>query len=329
MSHTTTNVINDFLRPHLLARRERLESTKSRVTLPPGEVVRLLHEIDRALGQMDEETYGICDVCHTPIEEDRLLSNPLAQTCLEHMSEPQRQALQQDLDLAVRIQSGLLPRREVAFAGWEAGYRYEPLGAVSGDFCDLGSLDGRLFFLLGDVSGKGVSASLLMSNLTAIFRSLLTVEIQVTGLMERANKIFCEATRAPYYATLVCGFGAGDGQVELVNAGHCPPLVLHNGDAHQVDPTGLPAGLFADATYSSRRLHLEAGDALVLYTDGLSEACNAAGEEYGAERIAAAWRSSGGSPAEQIQICVDSLERFRGDAARNDDLTVAVIKRTS
>jgi len=222
-----------------------------------------------------------------------------------------------------------LPKGELRIRGWEARYHYEPHGAVSGDFCDLSSVDGRLFFLLGDVSGKGVSASLLMSHLNAIFRSLLTISMPVTELAQRANKIFCEATRPPYYATLVCGFAKEGGEIELVNAGHCPPLVLHNGDASRVDPTGLPVGLFSEASYELKRLHLQPGHTLVLFTDGLSETCNAAGDEFGLERLAAALQSRSGSAGRRIQACLEDLEAFRGDTAKADDLTIAVLQRES
>jgi sigma-B regulation protein RsbU (phosphoserine phosphatase) len=316
------------LRSQLLDRRRRLEEAGA--TVPDTEVVRLLQEVDRALERMEVGSYGICEVCRTPIEEDRLLANPLACTCFEHMSAAQLRALERDLDLAVHVQTGLLPQRYLSFGEWESCYHYEPLGAVSGDFCDLSAVDGRLFFLIGDIAGKGVSASLLMSHLYAIFRSLLTVGMPVQELAGRANRVFCESTRPPHYATLVCGFAGQDGEVELVNAGHCPPILIHQGSVSQIHPTGLPVGLFSDGQYPPQRLRLDQGDSLLLYTDGVSETLNAAGEEYGAERLGDILSHNGARSVREITVtCLDDLKRFRAGAPKSDDLTIAAIRRSS
>lgn len=328
MAQAAANVAYSFLRSQLVERRDRLEASKS--ALPAQEVLRLLHEVDRALDRMRSETYGICEVCETPIEDDRLLANPLACTCLDHMSEPERRELERDLELAVRVQTGLLPQCEVRVGDWESCYHYEPLGAVSGDFCDLAAIGGRLFFLVGDVMGKGVSASLLMSHLHAIFRSLVRTGLSVTELTERANRLFCEATRPPHYATLVCGFASGNGEVELVNAGHCPPVVARTSAADLLPSTGLPIGLFPDAAYTSSRITLSCGDALVLYTDGVSEAHDGAGEEYGPERIAGNLRLTPQDVAGSIVAgCMESLTKFRNGTAKADDMTLAVVRRHS
>ena len=326
MGEAATQTPNLFLRSQLLDRRHRLEST--RTALPETEVVRLLAEVDKALEQMNEGRYGICQVCHEPIEEERLLCNPLAGTCLDHMTRQERQTLERDLDLAMRVQTGLLPERRVRLGEWEGAYHYEPLGAVSGDFCDLSPAQDGLFLLVGDIAGKGVSASLLMSNLHAIFRSLVSVGMPLAELLERANRLFCEATRPPYYATLVGGFAYEDGKVELINAGHCPPLLLQDGAATEIQATGLPVGLFCEAKYAPRRLKLQRGDALVLYSDGLSESRNVNQEEYGVTRIAGALQSCRDKSATGlINSCLDDLLSFRLGAAKVDDLTLAVIRR--
>src|SRR5205823_9198791 len=127
--------------------------------------------------------------------------------------------LEKDLDRAWVIQGELLPKLNLRFNGWEVSYHYEPAGPVSGDYCDLVSTDsGDLYFLIGDVAGKGVAASLLMSRLQAIFRSLITTQLPVNELVERANHFFADTTMRPYYATLVCGKASADGQVEICNA---------------------------------------------------------------------------------------------------------------
>src|ERR1017187_6903994 len=134
----------------------------------------------------------------------RLECNPLVRFCLDHLSQAEMLAHQQDLDLATQIQSKLLPLRDIALESWDARYRYLPVGAVGGDYCDLIVLgDGKsIFFAVGDVAGKGVAASLLMTHLSAIFRSLLSLDLPLAEQIGRANRLFCEGTAPSHYATL-------------------------------------------------------------------------------------------------------------------------------
>ncbi len=327
MSEMAASVSDPLLRAQLLDRREQLAAAAS--TSPIPEVQRLLKQVDEALTRMDHGTYGLCQTCHEGIEPERLAANPLTCFCLEHLDAAQRRAFEADVESAVRIQAGLLPSRNFSLGEWEACYEYEPLGPVSGDFCDLQAAeDGRMFFLVGDIAGKGVSASLLMSHLHAILRSLLSMGMPLSELLQRANRLFCEVARPPYYATLVCGFAGGSGEVEICNAGHCPPVVLHAGENAFVPATGVPLGLFCDAQYHVARLQLEHGDLMVLYTDGISEARDRAGQEYGAERIAEFVRRLRGLTAAEIATaCHGDIRRFLGGAARADDLTIMAVRR--
>ena len=158
MPDTTVSYLHDQLE----ARRRRLESTLKAVGSQDS-IAELLSEVDAALARMEAGTYGLCEVCHETVEKDRLLADPLVRLCLDHLSADQRRALEQDLELAGQLQRGLLPETNLRFGGWTVSYHYRPLGLVSGDYCDLvvrenGSTN--LFFALGDVSGKGVAASL-------------------------------------------------------------------------------------------------------------------------------------------------------------------------
>ena len=177
------------------------------------------------------------------------------------------------LSLATQIQSKLLPPRDIALESWDTQYRYEPVGAVGGDYCELiVPGDGKsLFFAVGDVAGKGVAASLLMTHLSAIFRSLLSLDLPLADVVSRANRLFCESTAPAHYATLVCGRATANG-VELCNAGHCTPLLLQRDATQRLDSTGLPLGLFCGGQYTVRHISLGAGESLVLYSDGITEA---------------------------------------------------------
>src|SRR5678816_3768078 len=271
--------IEPLIREQLIDRRHKLEIASNGFT-PDAELTRLLREVDAALQRMEDGTYGLCDFCHDPVETERLIANPLTRLCIDHLSPHEARALEDDLALAARIQTGLLPPPSQKIDGWEIAYHYQPAGIVSGDYCDVIS-DGQqnVLFALGDVSGKGVAASMLMAHLQAMFRTLISVAIPIEQMIERASRVFCESTLPTHYATLVCGKTSGAGEVEICNAGHLPPLLFHNGGVHQIDATGLPVGMFSNENFTATRLKLEKGDTLLLYTDGLSEALNAQGSE--------------------------------------------------
>lgn len=325
--------VDEGLRAELVTRRERLE--RAVLHVPRAHEFRaLLNEVDAALAHMGAGTYGLCETCGDPIERDRLVADPLIRRCLDHLTVDERRGLEQDLELAERIQLTLLPPREIAACGWDIAYHFEPFGHVGGDYCDVvlpDPLGDRLFFLLGDVSGKGVAASLLMSNLHATFRSLINVGLNVDDLLARANRLFCQSTMDAHYATLVCGRATASGEVSLANAGHWPIAVIRRGSPDFVSSSGLALGMFCSSEYTAQHLPLEAGDFMVLYTDGLTEARNRADEEYGSERLAVGLddlaRRPGLTARAITAACVDDLRAFRGDAPKADDLTIMVLRR--
>jgi len=292
-------------------------------------VQRLLLEVDAALARMDAGTFGICETCHDAIEDDRLLVDPLCRNCLDHLSPAEQQALERDLDLAFQIQSGLLPKPDVAIQGWTLAYHYEPRGPVSGDYCDLILQEkGAALFFIGDVMGKGVAASMLMAQLYAIFRSIVGPEHTPHELFTRANPVFCEGTYSSHYATVVCGRIGSGGEVQICNAGHPLPLHVGRGGIASIESTGMPLGLFSEGNYHSLTINLEKGDSLLLYTDGLTEASNRAGEQFGASRLHEFLaRQRACKPKELIGTLLQDLNKFRSNTPSHDDLTVMIIQR--
>jgi len=321
-----------YFRSELETRRQRLEAAASSYGRM-GEVERLIREVDAALARMDNGTYGLCEECHEPVEMNRLLADPLVCMCLDHLNPEERRTLERDLELAVRVQSSLLPTCNVNTHGWETCYHYEAAGPVGGDYCDIvrtGNGDGGLFFLVGDVSGKGVAASLLMSHLHAIFRTLLAAPLAVEELMDRANRVFAQSTMSSSYATLACGRGLGSGDLEIANAGHAPPILIRNGEIWTIKPTGLPLGLFGHGHYAAERYRLNPGDSLLLFTDGFTEARNTAGEEYGLEGLMEAARRNARLRVEAMaKACLDDFNAFLNGAPRHDDLTLLVVRRAA
>jgi len=316
------------VRTQLVSRRQKLEAA---VTVSPNRpyLSSLLQQVDAALSRMDDGTYGLCDECHEPIEADRLAADPLTRLCIDHLTVPQQRALEQDLELAARIQAALLPKAGVVYSGWRTAYHYQPAGPVSGDYCDLITAeDGSLFFMLGDVSGKGVAASMLMAHLHAMMRSLTSTGLPLVQMVERASRILCESTLADQYATLVCGRAYKDGNVELCNAGHLAPLLGQDGVIRSIDSSGLPLGLFCGEEFSVDTLRVKKGDRLVLFTDGLSEGLNSHGEEFGTHRLSELIRAQHALSAQElVNSCVSKASEFRSGVPAHDDLTVMVIER--
>ncbi len=327
-----TMAISDHVRRELVARRVRLEQAVGRAPAA-REYQALLAEVDAALARLDAGTYGLCDACGEPIEPERLLADPLLRRCLDHLSAEARRGLEQDLELAARIQAALLPPRELELPGWDVAYHFEPFGHVGGDYCDLipSERDGTFVFLLGDVSGKGVAASILMSNLHATFRSLAAGPSPIEDMMARANRLFCQSTLTDHYATLVCGRLAPSGDGWLANAGHWPPLLVRRGRVERLDSDGLALGMFCHTAYRPRPVHLGPGDLLVLYSDGLTEACDRDGREYGTDRLAAHLAGLAAQldlkARDVVHRLVEDVAAFCAGAAPSDDVTLMVVRR--
>ncbi|HKO99700.1 MAG TPA: SpoIIE family protein phosphatase [Pyrinomonadaceae bacterium] len=322
--------IEPLLREQLLDRRQKLEDVAHGFHRPP-ELAQLLQEVDAALDRMDRGVYGLCEVCHDPVEPERLLADPLQRFCLGDLTMSQQRALEQDLALAAQIQTGLLPVPHQRIDGWEVAYHYQPAGPVSGDYCDLiNSEDKTVHFVLGDVSGKGVAASMLMAHLQAMFRTLVSINLPLDQMVERASRVFCESTLPTQYATLVCGRANGTGDIEVCNAGHLPPLLVKDGKVSSIEATGLPVGIFCSESFAVSTVHLDEGDTLFLYTDGLSECVDSEGNEFGTERISSLLSANCKlSPTSMIELCRKELNNFGAGQSLRDDLTIMSIRRTN
>jgi len=325
--------MSDVMEPYI---REQLEKRKQELTEAMAAECaescgELLGEVNAAIVRMDEGTFGICEVCHDTIERERLIADPLVKLCLDHLSGEEARALERDLELASRVQRGLLPQPDVHHLDWHVHYQYQPAGMVSGDYCDVivpQNGEGQLIFLLGDVAGKGVAASLLMTHLHAMFRSLSGLGLDLAKLIETANRVFCESTFAGQYATLICGQAGEDGVVELTSAGHYPALHISGGGAAEVGAAGVPLGMFSKSTYSVSRVRLAPGDSLLLYTDGISEAAGPDGKEFGVAQITRlAAERHGWAPRKLVGSFLDDVRAYVTSGRQADDQTLMAIRR--
>ena len=314
-----------FLQGQLKERKQRLEAVIQR-TPDEATLQALLREVDSALDRVCAGTYGLCDACHEAIERDRLLADPLIRYCLDHLTTHERAALQRDLDLASELQRGLLPPKDLKVGAWETNYHYAPLGAVSGDYCDLYPAKEQLYFMLGDVSGKGVAASMRMTQLHALFRSLIGMSLPLAEIVEHINGFLCESGLSGQYATLVCGRAQAGGEVELFNAGHLPVIAVVQGKASLLESTGFPVGMFRDASFVPVRVQLGGDDLLFLFTDGVSEAESGNGE-YGVERIVnLLCEKTPCCAGEAVSACLEDLRAFVGSQPGMDDVTLLALR---
>ena len=329
-------VTDPYIRRQLEVRRAQIQTAMSEA--PAGRtdatpLADLLYEVDSAIQRMDAGTYGICDFCHEDIGEARLIADPLATLCLEHLSGEEQRALERDLELAARIQRGLLPQENLRVGEWHIHFRYRPAGIVSGDYCDVipaPNDGGGALVLVGDVAGKGVAAAMLMSHLHAMFRSLSGTGVDPGRLMEMANRLFCESTFAGQYATIVCARVDQGGQVEIANAGHLPALLVSETSVQKIGSTGLPLGMFSASRYSVQLAQVEPGESLLLFTDGISEATSASGGEYGVDGLSsAAGRRRHLLPREMAATCIEDVVSFGAGTQQADDQTLMVMQRAA
>jgi sigma-B regulation protein RsbU (phosphoserine phosphatase) len=292
----------------------------------------LMRRVDAAIGAIEVGSWGICAVCHDPMNPERLADDPLVTVCLECLTEFDRRALERDLQAAGKVQRTLLPPAHLVQAGWEVAYHWEPRGVVSGDHVDLippATAGEPLHLLLGDVSGKGVAASLLQAHLHALFRALVPAGQSLPDLFRRANELFAEATSSVSYATLAALRLGCEGRFSIANAGHPRPLLADGRGVRPIEGGGLPLGLFCDSVYTERDLELRPGQTLLLYTDGWTEGTKG-NHEFGIGRAAAALRRSANLPlTELLASCRKDLEQFLDGSPRSDDLTLVGVRRSA
>ncbi len=318
---------NSYFRTELELRRERLLSV-SQANATDGALGQLLASVDAALSRLENGTFGICEKCHDTIEADRLLCDPLIRFCLDHLSADEQRALEKDLVLAAGIQKALLPRQDWCVDGWQARYHYQPANIVSGDYCDLIETEDGFLFLLGDVSGKGVAASMLMSHLHATFRTLAGQNLPLQKMVEHANRLFAESTVAGQYATMVVGEAKPSGEITYVSAGHLPLFHISAAGVCAREATGVPLGMFCTTNFPVCQISLAPGDKLLLYTDGLTEIYNASGDEFGIARVhSLAKRHGATEPQAILSACLGEIQEFSKAAKQTDDLTLMVLHR--
>lgn len=242
----------------------------------------------------------------------------------------QRERTNREMEIAREVQERLFPQEMPELPGATVAGFCRPALGVGGDYYDVIDLDdGRMGLAVGDVSGKGISAALLMASLRASLRGItLDGPRDFAKLMHKVNRLVYEASASNRYATFFfAAFDPGSRMLECVNAGHNPPVVLRGKEAIRLEAGGPVVGLLPSAPYTEQKVQLQPGDVLVLYTDGISEAMNRSDEEWGEERMLVAAQSARGKSANTIlETIFVEADRFTAGAPQHDDMTLLVLK---
>jgi sigma-B regulation protein RsbU (phosphoserine phosphatase) len=252
------------------------------------------------------------------IENARLFASARAKQRLDH-----------ELEIASKIQQRLLPKTFPNTAHCAAMGATLACLSVGGDCFDVIELSGGRFgFLVGDVSGKGISAALLATMLQGVFFTTAALDIPLAEIVSRVNQYLCERSGDERYATLFYGVLDPSGELEYINAGHVPPIIRRK--SGQLDALGsgnFPVGMFAEADYSCGRATLGAGDLVVIYSDGISEAYNVQGDMLGEGGLCQIVESFQGDTVDQLAGVIQAgVRNFTEGAPQSDDITLLVVQ---
>jgi phosphoserine phosphatase RsbU/P len=243
----------------------------------------------------------------------------------------ERERMERELELATEIQQRFQPSAPPVIEGYQFQGISFSCYEIGGDYYDfIARDDNRMVVALGDVSGKGTAAALLMSSLHAAIHAQISAKSSLDQTVSSVNKYLVENTPANRFVTLFIGeLDIQSGKMRYINAGHNPPLLgKADGSMLQLDSGGLPLGLMGFAQYDAGEIQLGSGDALVIYSDGVNEAVNPLDEEYGLDRLKQVVQTNLRASASGLRDKVESsLSAFTQTAPANDDITLVIVKR--
>lgn len=243
----------------------------------------------------------------------------------------EKRIMDEELKTASSIQRRLLPAAPSGIDGYSFVGRNQPCRSVSGDYYDFAVRpDGRVYFVIGDVSGKGITAGLMMAGLQVAFRIFSKTDPDPATLVTQLNGALREILPRSKFVTLFLGrLDTQTGLIEYANAGHTPPLWIRNTGVEEVLAGDLLLGVVSGAEYLNRRLQLAPGDSLILFTDGVSEAQNVTGMELGAAKLAEALDQLHGAGATEVanRMAEAVLLHVGEPDALDDDVTILVVSR--
>jgi sigma-B regulation protein RsbU (phosphoserine phosphatase) len=236
-----------------------------------------------------------------------------------------------ELQQAREIQQNLLPKQIPQVAGFEIAGTWEPAKVVGGDYYDVIRLsENKLAICIADVAGKGISAALLMAHVQAAVRAFATESASPSEVCRRLNSVLCTNTATDKFVTLFYGVLDARQQVlRYTNAGHLPPIVTcADGTVVRLENSGALLGVFPEWTYHDSMVQVGAGDTLLLFTDGITEARSDQGEEFGEDRLVSTMLQQRESSAKDLQAHVLQQVKQFCNSRLSDDATLVVISAT-
>jgi phosphoserine phosphatase RsbU/P len=243
----------------------------------------------------------------------------------------ERDRMEHELKLATEIQQTFQPSSPPTMEGYEFQGISFSCYEIGGDYYDfIHRSDNKLLIALGDVSGKGTAAALLMSSLHAAIHAQVAAKSSLIEIVKSVNQYLAINTPSNRFVTLfIAELDGNTGKFEFINAGHNPPLIGHfDGTIEQLSSGGFPLGIIPNADYEIGETYLNEGEALIIYSDGVSEANNTKGDEFGIDRLGEVIKKNLTRSASGLRDKVESaLSEFTQTAPANDDITLVIVKR--
>jgi sigma-B regulation protein RsbU (phosphoserine phosphatase) len=290
-----------------------------------------LHVIDKSLEKIGAGTFGICEICHEHVDDELLQMDYTATVCLGHFTEEELRQLENELELSQVVQRALLPQQVPSIAGLNIAAFSRPAQIVCGDYVDFVNFkDGGHGFVMADVSGHGVSAGMLMTSLQTAFQTIVPDTTSPLEVLERINRLYIHNIKFTTFVTIFFGkYDPATRVLTYANAGHNSVYLYRAGakDEEWLHPTGPAIGLMEGFNTRAADVRLDPGDILLLYTDGVTEAANAAGFELGEDGLSEIVRANAdATPEGLIQKVLRGLKDFTGGSPLVDDTTLVVCK---
>jgi len=292
---------------------------------------------DRSIGVLMMDTRQPRLLNEDEVRFLRLMANQAAiaiEKARLHREEIERQRLEKELEVSRQIQLGLLPKDCPVVPGWEFAVVYQAARQVGGDFYDFLELPdepGRLGLVIADVADKGVPAALMMALSRTMVRTAAADGRRPSAALGLANELILKHSRTDLFVSAVYAtLDIHTGMLTYANAGHSRPLWLKSssGEIQELAARGIILGVFEDVELEEREIDVAPGDILVFHTDGVTEAMDSDGQQFGQERLRAAVAATPDAGAQQIlSAVVDAVNAFADNAPQSDDLTLLVVKR--
>jgi sigma-B regulation protein RsbU (phosphoserine phosphatase) len=250
-----------------------------------------------------------------------------------HRQALEKERLEREMELAAEIQRQILPDGAPVLPGWELVGWNRPARQVGGDYYDLLARGQRLTFTIADVTGKGIAAALLVSTLHSALHLLLDRVEVGPELFQRLNRhILDSSSRNKFITLLLADLDPATGELDFLNAGHNPGLLLRGGgeEVCELSPGGLPLGLMEGGDYPASHLVIRPGDLLCLYTDGITECVSPNDEEFGPQRLVECLVQMQNRPLGEVVACIDrATQEFAAGQPQLDDQTVILLRRAA